>query len=88
MTSLNIEAKASKVWFDNENLCVVLYDGRQLFVPLVYFPRLLKATPQQRTHYELSGGGIGIHWDEIDEDISVPGLLMGNRDITNYQNIA
>jgi hypothetical protein len=87
MTSLNIEARASKVWCDNENLCVALYDGRQLFVPLVYFPRLLKATPQQRTHYELSGGGTGIHWDEIDEDLSVPGLLMGNRDITNYHSI-
>jgi len=61
MASLSIEAKASKVWCDNENLCVALYDGRHLFVPLVYFPRLLKATPQQRTHYELSGGGVGIH---------------------------
>ena len=87
MTSLSIEARAAKVWFNQDNLCIALYDGRQLFVPLAYFPRLLKATPQQRTHYELSGGGIGIHWDEIDEDISVPGLLMGNKDITNYQNI-
>lgn len=87
MTSLNIEAKASKVWCDNDNLCVALYDGRQLFVPLAYFPRLLKATPQQRMHYELSGGGMGIHWDEIDEDISVPGLLMGQKDITSYQAI-
>ena len=88
MTSLSIEAKASRVWCDNENLCVALYDGRQLFVPLAYFPRLLKATPQQRTHYELSGGGIGIHWDELDEDISVPGLLMGQKDITSYHALA
>ena len=87
MTSFNIEAKASNVWCDNDNLCVALYDGRQLFVPLAYFPRLLNATPQQRGHYELSGGGTGIHWDEIDEDLSVPGLLMGNRDMTNYQNL-
>ena len=87
MTSSNIEAKASKVWCDSENLCVALYDGRQLFVPLAYFPRLLKATPQQRTRYELSGGGTGIHWDELDEDLSVPGLLMGNRDVTNYHNL-
>lgn len=87
MTSSNIEAKASRVWFDQENLCVAFYDGRQLFVPLAYFPRLLNATAQQRNQYELSGGGMGIHWDEIDEDISVSGLLMGNRDITNYQNI-
>jgi hypothetical protein len=53
--------------------------GRQLFVPLAYFLRFLNATAaQQRNQYELSGGGMGIHWDEIDEDISVPGLLMGN----------
>jgi len=87
MTSLNIEAKASRVWCDDENLCVLLYDGRRLFVPLVYFPRLLNATLQQRNKYELSGGGIGIHWDDLDEDINVSGLLMGNRDITNYHNI-
>jgi hypothetical protein len=48
---------------------------------------LLKATPQQRTHYELSGGGVGIHWDEIDEDISVAGLLMGQKDITSYHAV-
>jgi hypothetical protein len=87
MTSAGIEAKASKVWFDQENLCVAFYDRRQLFVPLAYFPRLLNATAQQRNQYELSSGGMGIHWDEIDEDISVPGLLMGYRDITNYQNL-
>jgi hypothetical protein len=88
MTSLSIEAKASRVWCDNDNLCVALHDGRQLFVPLAYFPRLLKATPQQRTHYELSGGGVGIHWDELDEDISVPSLLIGQKDITSYHALA
>ena len=88
MTSFNIEAKASTVWCDEKNLCVSLYDGRQLFVPLAYFPRLLQATPQQRNQYELSGGGIGIHWDELDEDISVPGLLMGQKDIINYHAVS
>uniref|UniRef100_UPI004056CE27 DUF2442 domain-containing protein n=1 Tax=Candidatus Electronema sp. TaxID=2698783 RepID=UPI004056CE27 len=67
-------------------MCIAFYDGRQLFVPLAYFSRLLNATAQQRNQYELSGG-MGIHWDEIDEDIRVPGLLMGNRDITNYQDV-
>ena len=52
-------------------------DSRQLGVPLAYFPRLLKATPEQRNHYEMSGGGTGLHWDDLDEDISVPGLLAG-----------
>jgi len=86
MISLNIEAKASKIWCDDENLCILLYDGRQLLVPLIYFPRLLNATHQQRNQYELSGGGIGIHWDDLDEDISVAGLLMGNKDVINYHN--
>jgi hypothetical protein len=57
-----------------------LADGRQLAVPLAYFPRLLSATPQQRMKFELSGGGTGIHWIELDEDISVAGLLMGYGD--------
>ncbi|MDI6794587.1 MAG: DUF2442 domain-containing protein [bacterium] len=87
MNSLSIEATASKLWFDEDNMWIALNDGRQLSVPLVYFPRLFEATPQQRNHYELSGGGTGIHWDAIDEDISVPGLLMGNKDVTNYKNL-
>ena len=67
---------------DDENLWVTLQDGRQLVVPLAYFPRLLHATADQRNRYELSGGGRGIHWDELDEDISVGGLLLGQGDKT------
>ena len=78
MSILTLEAKASKVFFDEDNLWVILKDGRQLSVPLVYFPRLLNSTPEQREKYEISGGGIGLHWDELDEDISVPALLSGN----------
>ncbi len=84
MNSFHIEANASNVWCRDENLYIALYDGRQLSVPLAYFPRVLHASPQQRSHYELSGGGIGIHWDEIDEDINVLSLLMGNTDRTTY----
>ena len=54
-----------------------LIDARQLGVPLLYFPRLLKATPEQRNCYEISGGGTGLHWEALDEDISVPCLLAG-----------
>jgi hypothetical protein len=82
MSTLAIEARAKKIWIDEENLWLLLDDGRQLSVPLVYFPRLLKATPEQRQHFEVSGGGTGIHWDELDEDISVEGLLLGLRDTT------
>jgi len=85
MIILSFEANATKVWFDKENMWIVLTDGRQLSVPLVYFPRLLNATPEQRNNYELSGGGTGIHWEEIDEDISVPGLLLGNKDLAYYK---
>jgi len=80
MSTLIFEARASKIWFDNDNMWLNLSDGRQLSVPLAYFPRLHKATDQQREQYELSGGGTGLHWDEIDEDISVPNLLIGIYD--------
>ncbi len=59
---------------------VELADGRQLGVPLAYFPRLLRASPADRGRFTLSGGGTGIHWDDLDEDISVPALLMGVGD--------
>jgi len=80
MSTLTFEARASNIWFDEDNMWLNLSDGRQLSVPLAYFPRLQKATSQQRAEYEISGGGTGLHWDEIDEDISVPNLLMGFYD--------
>lgn len=85
MSTLTIEASATKVWFDQYNMWVNLTDGRQLSVPLEYFPRLLKASSSQREKYVLSGNGTGIHWDAIDEDISVPGLLLGKKDLTHYK---
>ena len=75
-------ARAARIWFDNDNLWVALEDGRQLAVPLAYFPRLLHAAPEQRERYEVSGGGTGLHWDDLDEDISVDGLLAGIGDRT------
>ena len=87
MITLTFEANATRIWFDKENMWVALTDGRQLSIPLVYFPRLLNATSEQRNNYELSGGGTGIHWEEIDEDISVPGLILGNKDLTYYKKM-
>jgi len=58
-----------------DQLCVSLTDGREIAVPLEWFPRLRDATPEQRSNWRLIGHGVGIHWDEIDEDISVAGLL-------------
>ncbi|OIO08007.1 MAG: hypothetical protein AUJ52_09065 [Elusimicrobia bacterium CG1_02_63_36] len=78
MSTSTIEARAAKLWFEDDSLWVLLQDGRKLATPLTYFPKLLKASESQRAAFELSGGGIGIHWDALDEDISVAGLLAGN----------
>ena len=74
---------AEAVSFGQEFMRVDLSDGRRLGVPLAYFARLLYATPEQRSHDEMSGGGAGLHWDGIDEDVSVQGLLLGIGDQTN-----
>lgn len=88
MNTLVIKPLAKSISFDETNMWVELADGRKLAVPLVYFPRLLHATPNQRKKYEISGGGTGLHWDDIDEDISVEGLLMGVWDRTRTSKIA
>jgi hypothetical protein len=82
MSTLVTEALAKRLHFDADTMWVDLADGRQLGVPLGYFPRLLHAAPSQRKKYVISGGGTGLHWDELDEDISVPSLLMGIGDRT------
>lgn len=71
---------ALSVSFDDDSMWVDLTDGRKLGVPLTYFPRLQGASAEQRAKYVISGGGVGIHWDDLDEDLSVKGLLMGVRD--------
>ena len=58
-------------------LAAELADARVISVPLAWYPRLLKATEAQRSHWELCGGGFGIHWPDVDEDLSVEGLLRG-----------
>lgn len=68
------------VRFDDDSMWVGLADGRTVAVPLAWFPRLLSATPEQRQQVELSYSGL--HWDALDEDISVAGLLAGQRDMT------
>ena len=68
------------VRFDEDTMWVDLTDGRTLGVPLAWFPRLLHATPAERERVELSR--VGLHWEEIDEDISVAGLLAGRGDMT------
>jgi hypothetical protein len=82
MSTLVAEAFAIRIHFDSDTMWVDLSDGRQLGVPLAYFPRLLRATPEDREKLIISGGGTGLHWDELDEDISVSNLLFGIRDQT------
>ena len=62
---------------DEHSLIVDLMDGRTISVPLAWYPRLLHAAPEQRAKWELAGAGFGIHWPEIDEDLSTDGLLRG-----------
>ena len=68
------------VRFDDDTLWVSLSDGRTIAAPLAWFPRLLEAAPEQRAMVELSKGGL--HWDSLDEDISVAGLLAGRPDLS------
>lgn len=65
------------VQFTDDTLSVGLRDGRTITLPLVWYPRLLNATPAQRRNWKISGGGYGIHWPDIDEDLSTEGLLRG-----------
>ena len=73
------EALAVDVSCSEHSLTVVLDDGRTVSVPLVWFPRLLAATPDQRKDWEPIGAGIGIHWEAVDEDISIASLLQPER---------
>jgi uncharacterized protein DUF2442 len=71
---------ATSVRFDDHSMWVELSDGRTLGVPLAWFPRLLRATPAERQQVEISR--VGLHWEAIDEDISIAGLLAGRGDVT------
>lgn len=74
--SKSVEAKATEVWFDTDMMHVRLLDGREISVPLEWFPRLRNASATQRKNWRLIGKGVGIHWKSIDEDIAVSALLQ------------
>jgi hypothetical protein len=79
MSSLVVEAnpRAQQVEVTEDDLTVSLADGRRVSVPLAWFPRLLHATPAERANWQLLGDGEGIHWPDVDEDLSVAGILRG-----------
>jgi len=82
MTSLankQIEIRATSVLVSDDALIVDLADGRTVSAPLAWYPRLLHGTPAERDDYQLIGDGLGIHWPQLDEDISVEGILAGRR---------
>ncbi|MDP2784917.1 MAG: DUF2442 domain-containing protein [Sulfurimicrobium sp.] len=81
-----MSTSAKSVRFDDNSMWVDLSDGRIIAVPLAWFPRLLHATPEQRRRAELSLKGL--HWDELDEDISVAGLLAGVGDMSHQTPMA
>lgn len=71
------DERVAGVRFEDERLIVDLADGRTIAVPLDWYPRLADATPEQRANWEVSGAGYGIHWPDVDEDLSTNGLLKG-----------
>jgi len=74
-----LQVKASNVSISEDMLTVDLVDGRSLSIPLIWYPRLWHGTPQERQNWEWIGDGAGIHWPDLDEDISIEGLLLGRR---------
>jgi hypothetical protein len=72
-----VDPRAKEVTVTEDELIVALADGRRVAVPLAWFPRLLRATANQRRNFKILGDGVGVHWPEVDEDLSVAGLLRG-----------
>jgi hypothetical protein len=75
--AVKTDERVKTVRFTDEAIAVDLTDGRTIIVPLTWYPRLLKATPQQRLEWKVCGGGYGIYWEAIDEDLSTDGMLRG-----------
>lgn len=76
---LRVEHRAVFVSFTDDKIVLYLVDGREVAAPLEFYPRLAKATPEQRKDCRLMGDGTGIHWNRIDEDLSVDSIVMGRR---------
>jgi hypothetical protein len=81
------EPRAKSVQVSNEGLTVDLVDGRTIMVPLAWFPRLWHGTAQEREHFEIFGDGAYIHWPDLDEDLTVAGLLAGQRSGESPQSL-
>jgi hypothetical protein len=82
-----LTVKAVEVSVSDDTLSVDLADGRTILVPLAWYPRLWHATPQERRNWRFVGEGVGIHWPDLDEDISIEGLLLGKRSGESQQSL-
>jgi len=87
-SAANEDVKALKVLFSEDALIVHLDDGRTVSVPITWYPRLLAGTQAERLRFELIGDGEGIHWPDLDEDISVEGILAGRRSAESGASLA
>jgi hypothetical protein len=76
--AIRADERVKYIHFTEDTISVDLMDGRIITVPLIWYPRLFNATPDQRVKWEVCGGGYGIHWEEIDEDLSTEGMLRGS----------
>jgi hypothetical protein len=77
ISALGADERVKNVEVTEDTLAVALMDGRTIIVPLVWYPRLLDASEAQRKNWRIAGGGYGIHWPDVDEDLSTEGLLRG-----------
>ena len=78
------DIQALEVSFTEDQICLLLSDGREIKTPLAFYPSLLKSTPEQRKNFKIIGLGSGIHWPDLDEDLSVEGIILG-RKAFNYE---
>ncbi len=81
------EARAQQVSVSEDSLSVDLTDGRTIIVPLAWYPRLWYGTPEERSNFEIIGDGTILHWPDLDEDLSVDGLLMGRHSGESQQSL-
>jgi len=75
--ALKADERVASVSFTADSLCVSLRDGRTISVPLAWYPKLMRASHDQLANWKIAGGGYGIHWPDLDEDLSTEGLLRG-----------
>ncbi len=90
MNSLVIEveeARARRVSVSDDSLTVDLHDGRTVITPLSWYPRLWHGTPEERNNFEIIGDGTLIHWPQLDEDLSVSGIILGRRSAESQQSL-